>query len=256
MQARAVPAIAALALAALGSCGRDPVSTAPRPHSIRGRVTLVGSIVDAGGTFVGHRTVQDADGVTVELHYGSQLVGRTRTVDGIYTFSDLAPGAYVVRTSMAGLFADQTVPLTIANVDVFSGDDLHLASFGDLYPVPNPIGAETLVYFQLPEPDTQYVEIRLWDAAGDSVRTLLRGRRPPGLNQVRWDGTDRNDVPVTGQMFWVTMTGAPYDVRAQLLFRSSALARPSFSERLRTRIAARPARVAALPPGSPASGPR
>lgn len=184
---------------------------------IRGRVTLVGSIVSADGTFQAHREVVDADGVAVELLYGTEVIDRTTTIDGIYTFGDLPPGAYAARASLPGFLSERTPVLTIANTDVFAGQTLRLASFGNLVPAPNPFGAEIVVYFDLP--DTEYVELRVWSLAGDSVRTLLRGRRPPGTNQVRWDGTDRNDIPVPGPMYWITMTGPPPDVRAHLLFR-------------------------------------
>ena len=143
-------------------------------------------------------------------------MARTTTLEGIYQFSGLAAGAYVTRSIVNGPIGDKTVPLTIVDSDISVGDTLQLVSAGDLYPVPNPVGAETTVYFVLP--DTEQVDIEIMSMAGDTVKTLLHATRPAGLNQVRWDGTDRNRLPSTAPLVWITFTTPP-DYRAQLLFR-------------------------------------
>lgn len=173
--------------------------------------------MNESGIITGTRAVEDADGVPVELLFGSQVIARTTTIDGVYTFSGLTSGAYQAQSFVNGPRGDKTKVLTIVSTDLFSGDTLQLAWFGDLLPVPNPVGNETVVQFGLQI--TQFVDINIMSIAGDTVRTLLRETLPTGTHEVRWDGTDKDDVPVSGSMYWLTMAGPPPDYRAQLLFK-------------------------------------
>jgi hypothetical protein len=191
---------------------------------MRGHVTLVGHLVDAGGAVTGTREVQDADGVVVELLYGTSVVARAQTQGGDYSFSDLAPGGYRCRSWLTPAINDSTRPLTITQGDIVIGDTLRLASEGELTPVPNPFAAETIVYFTLPDTERVYVDVL--GVAGDTIKPLLHAERLGGQNQVRWDGTDRNGQPSPAPLAWVTfstpadsgMATAIRDLRGQLLF--------------------------------------
>jgi hypothetical protein len=213
-RARIAVGLAALGLVAL-ACGRDNPA-GPGLHTLSGSVRLIGHLVDASGAPVGTRTVTDADGVQVELLYGTQVVARTATLHGRYAFRGLGAGAYKVRTQVIGPVQDVTGVLTMTETDLVSGDTLELDSYGDIYPVPNPVVSETMLYFGLA--DTTYIEVQIRDAAGDSVRTLLRAKRPPGLNQLRWDGLDWKGAPANAPIYWAVLS-AGADTRAQLLFR-------------------------------------
>ena len=210
-------------LLALAGCGRDQPG-APKPHTMRGRLVLIGQLVDGAGKFAGTRVVGDADGVAVELLYGTTVVARTTTEGGAYTFKGLLPGGYIARSFVNGPFGDHTEILTMTDADLTVGDTLHVASFGDFFPVPNPFAGETTVYFSLP--DTERVNVAILSMAGDTVKTLLQGTRPQGLAQVRWDGTDRHGNPSTAPLVWITFRPLPDslgnpplpDYRAHLLF--------------------------------------
>lgn len=207
--------LAVFACLSLAACSRDdPV--APGRHSITGHTKLTGFLVNADARFAGTRVVGDADDIVVELASGSRIVGRTRTVDGVYRFFGLGPGTYVARSHVIGRIADTTEVMTISTFDIAAADTLRLTSRGDLYPVPNPIGEKTSVYYEIP--DTQSVEITIVDLAGNLVRTLFRGVRPAGLNAVYWDGLDRTGQPTTAALYWITFVSGA-DIRAQLLFR-------------------------------------
>jgi hypothetical protein len=210
----AAPAAALVAALLAGGCSRDV--SAPGVYSITGHVVLTGYLTDTSGRFAGTRVVGDADGVVVELVYGDAVVARAATVDGVYRFEGMRPGLYIARTRLNGLIHDQTLELTIANYDLTSRDTMKLGSRGDLYPVPNPFTTRTTVYFQLP--DTEYVDVRILDLSGRTVRKLLLAERPEGLNQVQWDGVDSADVPVAERIHWITLSAADGE-RAQLLFR-------------------------------------
>src|SRR5947207_8023653 len=87
--------LAPVALLLAAGCSSEPTSPPPPGrYSMHGHVTLVGHLVNGNGTVSGTREVQDADGVAVELVYGTSVVARTKTRDGDYMFTDLAPGGY------------------------------------------------------------------------------------------------------------------------------------------------------------------
>ena len=202
------------AIAGLVSCSAEP--TKPRAYSITGHVKLTGYLVDAGGRFAGTRVVGDADGVPVELVYGTRVVARATTVGGVYHFTGIAPGGYFVQTNPVSIISDFTNDLTVANSNLAVGDTLRLASVGDLSPIPNPIGSGSRIYFELP--DSQYVEVRVRNMGGEPVKTLFLGDLPGGVQNAFWDGRDATGSPVPGEIFWVTLE-SDVDQRAHLIFK-------------------------------------
>jgi hypothetical protein len=204
-----------LGITALAACSRDQPS-APQLHSITGHLRLTGYLVDVNGKFAGTRVLGDADGVPVELLHGSEVVGRTTTVDGIYRFSGLGPGDYVARSRVIGDIGDQTTQMVIAVSDVSAADTLRLVSRGDLIPVPNPFVDTAQVYFGVP--DTMWVDVDILDVGGDAIKSLLALEVLPERHAVFWNGRDQGGRPVPGSLFWVTFVAGD-DVRAQLLFR-------------------------------------
>jgi hypothetical protein len=215
---RFVPWAGIAALSLLASCGAedDPVSPAPGRHTMRGHVTLTGHLVNAQGTFAGTQVVRDADGIPVDLLSGSTVIAQTMTTDGAYSFSGLLPGAYQTRATLIPRVGDLSAVLTVVSSDLNVGDTLRLVSYGDLLPIPNPVETETIIYFEIPE--SLNVSLQVLTLAADTVQTLLVAKRPPGINQVRWDGLDRFGSEVPAGNYWVTFA-AGADQRAQLLFK-------------------------------------
>ena len=205
----------ALGLCALAACSRDQ-PLAPGLHSITGHLRLTGYLVDANGQFVGTRVLGDADGVPVELLHGSEVAGRTTTVDGIYSFSGLRPGDYVARSRVIPGIEYQTTPMVIAGFDVSAADTLRLVSRGDLFPVPNPLVDTTQVYFSVP--DTMWVDMDIRDLDGNPIKNLISLELAPGRQAVFWNGRDQSGHPVTDSLYWVTYVAGP-DIRAHLLFK-------------------------------------
>ena len=208
--------IALLATFVLFACGRPPSLGEPSLYSLSGRVRLTGTTIDGDGKVGTTRVVDDADGVLVELLSGHDVIARAQTIRGVYTFAGLAPGAYQTQALVNANVWDKSAVFTIVKTDLTAGDTLRLTSQGDLYPVPNPVVTESTIYFALP--DTMIVDVRIKDMAGQTVRRLLEAPRPPGINQVLWNGSDSLQVPVQGRHYWVTLD-AGTDQRAQLLFR-------------------------------------
>ena len=214
-------------ICALAACSRDQ-PFAPGLYSITGHLRLTGFFVDDNGAHAGTRVLGDADGVAVELLRGSEVVGRTTTVGGVYRFSGLRPGGYVARSRVIGSIGDQTSPLVIAVSDISSADTLRLVSRGDLLPVPNPFADTTQVYFNVP--DTTRVDVRILDTAGHDVQSLLALEVLPANHAVFWNGRDQAGHPVAAGLYWVTYV-AGHDVRAHLLFKAGTSSHGARSSR-------------------------
>ena len=217
MRHPSIRACAMLGIAMLAACSRDE-PMAPELHSITGHVRLTGFLVDTSGAYAGTKVLGDADGITVELLHGSEVVARTTTVGGVYHFAGLRPGGYVARSRVVGDIGDQTTSMTIAVTDVVAADTIRLVSRGDLLPVPNPMVDSTQVYFVVPE--STWVDVNILDVGGNLVQNLLSLDVLARRHAVFWDGGDRNHRPVSGSLFWVTYQ-ARNDVRAHVLFRQA-----------------------------------
>ena len=209
----------------LSSCGRDQ-PTAPHSHAMIGHVVLRGFLVAGDGRFAGTRVVGDADSVLVELLSADRVVAQVTTTDGVYRFEGIEPGTYIVRAPVIGDLSFHTGVLTVTGTDLYVADTLHVTSRGDIYPVPNPFGAATLGYFTLP--DTELVDGRIIDLAGNTVRRLLTARLGGGQWQMLWDGLDGSGHAVSGPIYWMTLN-EPNGTRGQLVFREPGLPAPSVS---------------------------
>ena len=53
---------------------------------------------------------------------------------------------------------------------------------------PNPSPGPTRLRFALTDP--RRIDLRIFDPAGRLVRTLAGGAYPPGVHEIRWDGSD------------------------------------------------------------------
>jgi hypothetical protein len=211
----AIVSLAILAAILTGSCSKDPTSPGAR-YTLSGRVRLVGFKVDPDGRFAGTQTVDDADGVPVELRYGASVIASTVTVDGVYRFPGLVPGAYRVRSSVVPSVADETANLTISYGDIFSLDTIELRSAGDLVPTPNPFSSFVRILFEIP--DSQFVEVRIRDLRGNTKIQLFGQGLPAGLYETAWTVPPSDTEPYS----WVTFESHIYgrtESRAHLLMR-------------------------------------
>jgi hypothetical protein len=84
--------------------------------------------------------------------------------------------------------------------------------------VPNPFSAATTVRFSLAREAP--VEIRIFDVAGRSIRTLASSRAAPGLHQVTWDARNDAGVRAPSGTYFCRLTSDSYaSVRKLLLVR-------------------------------------
>ncbi len=68
---------------------------------------------------------------------------------------------------------------------------------------PNPFNPSTTIRYSLNE--RQRVSIKVYDAAGRLVRTLVDGERPAGVQRVEWYGVNNNGVNVASGVYFIKM---------------------------------------------------
>ncbi len=78
---------------------------------------------------------------------------------------------------------------------------------------PNPFNPITTIEFRLPR--SQFVELTIYNAAGQEVKKLISGQMSPGIHRVQWDG---KDLP-SGIYFYRLQTGGTALVRKMILLK-------------------------------------
>ena len=83
---------------------------------------------------------------------------------------------------------------------------------------PNPFNPETVIHFQLPE--ANQVTIKIFNALGQEVKTLVNREYPVGVHSVVWDAKDNNSRQVaSGLYIYQIKAGKFIQVKKMLLMR-------------------------------------
>ncbi len=139
--------------------------------------------------------------------------------------SDLVPGpisAVTISGNFAGtlylddirLVAEVPPPMTA----VLESHDTTTPSTFSLTNFPNPFNPETTIRFDLPQ--SQEVELAIYNMAAQKVATLVQGHREAGSYSVRWDGvTDGGLELASGVYFYRLTAGERVETRKLLLLR-------------------------------------
>lgn len=197
-------------------CGRES-PTEPTTFALTGHVQLIGHVTGTNGQHLETRVVSDADGVPVDLVYGSTVVATTHTTDGAFRFTGVAPGGYHVRARIFASLDTLSAGVTVPNRDVDVGPPIVLESVGDIYPAPNPIEAATVITFATDSVSSSALRVLALD--GTIVRHLyVTGMIHPGIFLAEWNGSDDQGAPLAPGYYWLTFE-AGADQRAQLVFR-------------------------------------
>jgi hypothetical protein len=75
--------------------------------------------------------------------------------------------------------------------------------------VPNPFGPSTTISFQVPDGGGD-VTLRIYDASGRLVRTLVDGHEPSGARGVSWDGRDDQGRPLASGIYFYRLTAPTF----------------------------------------------
>ena len=73
---------------------------------------------------------------------------------------------------------------------------------------PNPFNPETEIHFQLPE--ASHVVLRIFNALGQEIRTLVDAQYKADFHSVRWDGKDNNGKAVSSGIYLYRLEAADF----------------------------------------------
>jgi hypothetical protein len=137
---------------------------------------------------------------------------------------DNGPRIYTVMytaTDVAGntSSAQATVTVPTQKPKDVEGEDLPVPSAVSLAQnYPNPFNPSTLISFGTPV--EQHVELRIFNAMGMAVRTLVSTQLGAGTYTVEWDGNDDNGLPMsTGVYLYMLRSGNDHLERKMILAR-------------------------------------
>lgn len=186
----------------------------------RARRQLAGLLMNLVSGRIGQYSVVSADGRTAGevLTYVSQLL-----TDGSHAndlTAELLAGQVNLRRTIA---ADKVPP---SNILYKGGDGPIDWGFGESLPeefvleqnYPNPFNPSTTIRFALPE--ASQVSLKIYNARGQLVRTLVSGNYESGVHEIRWDA--RNDLGETvssGMYFYRMQAGNFVESRKMVLLR-------------------------------------
>ncbi|GEM_PF-3434967 len=73
---------------------------------------------------------------------------------------------------------------------------------------PNPFGAQTSIFYQLKSSDR--VTIKIYNALGQAVKTLVDEVKPAGVYRTEWDGRDANGMEVSSGIYLYKMNSGTF----------------------------------------------
>ena len=117
------------------------------------------------------------------------------------------PGSFVGSVAYVPWCSDNPVPTAPGPVedDDEEDDAPYPVAYSLSYNYPNPFNPATSLSFEVPQPGG-VVEITVFNARGQRVRTLVREAMPPGVHRAVWDGLDGRGRAVASGVYFVRMT--------------------------------------------------
>lgn len=104
---------------------------------------------------------------------------------------------YSVVAALADAYLDYT-PTSVADSGLSLPGDFVLNQN-----YPNPFNPETVISYQLPV--ASEVQLTIYNALGQKIRTLVSGRQSPGLKSVVWNGKNDLGQPVSSGIFYYAL---------------------------------------------------
>jgi hypothetical protein len=144
---------------------------------------------------------------TLLTRTGKQLLTYLGTADSVV----LKWTAAVKDANPAIVYNIDTSSVTLVRGTITGVNEMDMipASFSLAQNFPNPFNPSTTIRFGLPQASN--VTLRLYDALGREVATLLNEQRPAGYVQVLWNGANNNGMRVASGVYFYRMEAQPVD---------------------------------------------
>lgn len=162
--------------------------------------------INEGKLIFAHAYPYGADGEVNVLNLKMKVIGDDGTTGSLtlsfsamaaaYTFRDLLP--YVEVTEGGLELSDSEVPIEYG-IDNF----------------PNPFNPSTEIRYQLPQ--SEKVQIVIYNVLGQEVRTLVNGKQEAGRYTVQWNGDNEQGYKVPSGMYFLRMKAGKFMTNRKLL---------------------------------------
>ncbi len=81
---------------------------------------------------------------------------------------------------------------------------------------PNPFNPATQIPFSLQKEG--WVQLTVFNSLGQRIRTLVQGRRQPGVHQAKWDGCDDHGQPVAAGLYLYRLDAGGQSLTRRMLY--------------------------------------
>ena len=141
--------------------------------------------------------IEDWDDFTPYYHTTSDLL---QTLDMTYYWE-------FVKASVATFAHMGIVVEDLSGIGDIAGGEGGLPPSNRLYPArPNPAGSASILRYDISSPGA--VELKVYDAGGRVVRTLVAGHHAPGRYEAAWDGITESGGRATPGIYFIGLTAA------------------------------------------------
>ncbi|MFC1555789.1 FlgD immunoglobulin-like domain containing protein [candidate division KSB1 bacterium] len=80
---------------------------------------------------------------------------------------------------------------------------------------PNPFNNGTMINYRMPA--SSHVQLNIYSASGNKVKTLLNTTVPAGEHGEYWDGTNDSGVPVSSGIYFYRFSAGSYSAVKKLI---------------------------------------
>jgi hypothetical protein len=143
---------------------------------------------------------------TLLARTGRQLLAYLGTADSVVLKWSVA-----AKDANPIVYNDDTISVTLVRGTITGVDELEMipATFSLSQNYPNPFNPSTTIRFGLPT--AANITLRLYDALGREVATLVNEHRPAGYVHVVWDGTNSSGTRVASGVYFCRIEALPAD---------------------------------------------
>jgi predicted outer membrane repeat protein len=135
--------------------------------------------------------------------------------EGIYLL-EVEAGDYTVNCALEGYLAADPVEITVSPAETVtvnfsmepevSADDPLSQTFLDKGNYPNPFNPDTYINFQLKE--SSLINLEIYNARGQMIRTLLQENLPSGEHSILWNGKDEQGNTLNSGIYFYRIQSA------------------------------------------------
>ncbi len=197
----------------------------------RGPYTLAGRVLR------GNSNMGEPNAVIYALENGSFVASAISDENGNFAILDLPAGEYkVMGTGQGGSayfggrneqsaasvvlnnaasVSNVTINLPDAPTNVEQTAELP-STFALLQNFPNPFNPETVIQYQLPE--RVEVSLKIFNALGQEVSTLVQETQEAGVYKVRWDGRDKKGVALSTGIYLFQLKAGEFSMTRKMAY--------------------------------------